>query len=412
MKNNVLIRRYLYLQPFLDVIAAIIIYKFSFLPNISLIVRGLFLGICFIYLMKSNNKIIKFYSIITSTYLFLYVLYILIFKSDYLIYEITNTIKTFYCTYSILFLIVEYNNNITVKDFRYLLTIYLSFILIPNILGIGFDSYEVTKYGSIGLFYSANDTSIILCLLLPIIVLDTIKYKKIHSIILLILIFISSLIIGTKSILLSIIIIIFTLILFLIYNLFKHKKYKTLFILFNFIIVGTIGMILIIPKTNFYKNIVIHREFLGIDSFDDIFKFETFDHFVFSERLTFLNQTYDIYKNSNTIEKFIGLGYVKGNNNYIKKIEMDFFDVFYGHGLIGFSLFYLPIIHIVKNIYIGYSKKRKSLENILIIMNIFLMLLLSIIVGHTFTSPSVSFIASLILIKYYYHVKTNKMLAN
>ena len=94
------------------------------------------------------------------------------------------------------------------------------------------------------------------------------------------------------------------------------------------------------PKTNFYKNIQVHLDYLEVDNIFEIFtESELVDHFIFSQRLTFLEKKHELYKDASVYEKIFGIGYIK-NNKQTKMIEMDYFDIYYSHGLIGFSLFF------------------------------------------------------------------------
>lgn len=402
-----LIKYFLYLQPFLDVLGAFFTHHYPDIINVSLIIRSIFLLIAFILILFSNNRKVKLYSLLIIIYMAVFIVYKYFNNNGYLLYEITSTIKTFYFIFMLLFLYVFVkDNNIKLKDFSNIILIYLCFIIIPIVFNFGYESYEITKEGSVGLFYSANDISIILCIFFPILILDFMKNKNYIAFISLVLTCVCSLIIGTKSILLAILITLFILFIYYIVILIKNKKYKILSILFIFIVISICGLILILPKTNFYKNIIIHLEFLNVKSIGDIlFNFKTLDHFIFSQRLSFLGETNKIFINSNYINKFIGLGYVQGTDLYQKRIEMDFFDIFYSHGIVGFTIYIYPILLLFKKIIINLKKDINNINNIIISISIILIIILSIIVGHTFTTPTVSFILGCLLIYIYKNVK-------
>ena len=149
--------------------------------------------------------------------------------------------------------------------------------------------------------------------------------------------------------------------------------------------------IYLFPKTNFYKNIQIHLDFLEIHSVNDLMTIENIDHFIFSSRLKFLNQTRINYQKSNLASHLFGIGYIE---NYgtdeinLKTIEMDYFDIFYRNGMIGFILFLLPLIWILcKN-------KGEKVEK----YALFLALFLAFFQGHILTAPSVSIYVIIILL--------------
>ena len=112
-------------------------------------------------------------------------------------------------------------------------------------------------------------------------------------------------------------------------------------------LVGAFSIILILPKTNFYKNIRTHLDYLGLEHVTDIFK-DPFliDHFIFSSRIEFLDTMSSIYLDSPIYQKLFGIGYIN-NNKETKLIEMDYFDIYYSHGLFGFLLFFLVTLYVL-----------------------------------------------------------------
>ena len=376
------------------------------LPNVSLIVRSSALIIMFFYILASKNRKIITYTLLVSGYLVLFLLMKFLQRPDVFAYELVNTIKTFYFLYTLIFLRIYYKDNVKSTDFFYVISLYLLFILVPNILNIGFRSYEVAKAGSVGWFYSANDISMILCMTFPFLVQDYWTERSTFKLIVLILLGMASVIIGTKSILLTILIVLFVILIYAYYSLWKKRKYAILGIITSFFIVCMLGFVFFIPTTNFYKNIIIHLEFLGVKSINDIiFNLHNLDHFVFSQRLTFLRNTNAIWLTSQPVEKILGLGYVQSVNYHTKLIEMDIFDIFYVHGLIGCILYFIPVVWTIKEVILRI--KGTELKNLLLVTNILIIFLLSLIVGHTFTTPTVAFVLAIELI-YLSHQNKNK----
>ena len=124
----------------------------------------------------------------------------------------------------------------------------------------------------------------------------------------------------------------------------------------------------------------------------DVFKEkELIDHFIFSQRLTFLDNKNKVYSNSSTYEKLFGIGYTS-NSTMTKQIEIDYFDILYNHGIIGFIIFFsiyaYVFIKVLKN-----RNKDKSYENYMLKTSIFLVILLSFFTGHIITAPAVSIFA-------------------
>ncbi len=400
---------YLLLQPFLDIAAGL--SNIIGIPNIiGITFRVIFLIFCGIYLFfftdkhKKENRI---YLVLTALYLLIFSIYTVITKDmNAIVYELQNTMNAFYfpITFVAIYQIVkEYKIKIQAKHIIILFGIYLLFVFVPTITGINLASYEISKTGSTGWFNSANSISSILSLLFPflLIYLKNNKTKPILIILGTLIILYVFATIGTKVPILSIAIITgFNILYYLIY-LFKSKKIKQIITICFIVLISLTAIIIYLPKTSFYKNIEIHMDFLEIDSPLEVFSDAyLLDHFIFSQRLTFLSETHNNYMNESFLTKIIGLGYIE---NYAtdevntKTIEMDYFDVFYRHGIIGFILFFLPLIYYFKNFK---QKIKNSYTKLNIAISIVLIFVLAFFSGHIFVAPATSIIVTMILILY------------
>jgi len=162
------------------------------------------------------------------------------------------------------------------------------------------------------------------------------------------------------------------------------------------IIIFIIGIIIVLPKTNFYKNIETHLNYLKLDSITEVFKEEELiDHFIFSQRLTFMENRRGDYQEANTYQKLFGIGYLNGKKE-AKAVEMDYFDIYYSHGLIGFIIYF--------GIY-GYffyliMKERKKIDftQYMVYVSIILSIFLSFFTGHIITAPAVSLLVTILLL--------------
>ena len=202
--------------------------------------------------------------------------------------------------------------------------------------------------------------------------------------------------IGTKTPLISLGITILFAYLWFVTKEIKKKSYKKILLSFLVLLVATTGIIIVLPKTNFYKNIKTHLDYLKVDNVVDVFQNkELIDHFIFSQRLTFLENRQLDYYQSNTYQKLFGIGYLNGTET-AKAIEMDYFDIYYSHGIIGFIIYF--------GIY-GYffyliMKKRKKVDfsMYMIYVSILLSIILSFITGHIIIAPAVSILVVIILL--------------
>ena len=76
-------------------------------------------------------------------------------------------------------------------------------------------------------------------------------------------------------------------------------------------------------------------------------------------------------------------------------IEMDYFDIFYSHGIIGFIIYFSILVYLLRK----KLKVDKSYEGYMLKTSFILILVLSFFTGHIITAPAVSIIVTIILIK-------------
>lgn len=403
---HLIIGLFIILQPILDVIAGINQHFFQVNIELNIIFRIIFLLFCILFTIFINKTKYKRISLIYLGIIFIYsicFIAITIYQKDMsvLFYELKNLVLAFYfpiLLISFLNLFEQYKINFSIKYLVYAFILYILFISIPNLTGTCFESYTQGKVGNSGWFNSANAISSIISILLPFIIIYLTKNKKISYLFLILLFLYSILSLGTKVPLLSLIIITFMNIIYLIIKLWKKNDYKKISLIVSTVVIVIIGLILIIPRTSFYKNIKIHAEFLGIESVSSIFtNIHYIDRFIFSDRLTFLSNTKKVYDKSSIIEKTFGIGYIE---NYAtdevstKMIEIDYFDILFRHGIIGFVIFFMPIIILT---YQYLRKYKNNFYNLNVLTSILLIYVLALFSGHIFNVPSVSIFVAIIL---------------
>lgn len=415
IKKNIslIVAIFILLQPILDLLTGVCLHYLNINFTIGIIVRILFLAfICFItiFIFKKKKLIIPY--LIIGIYFLFYLFGIIIYKDSGLFQEIQGLIKTFYfpLLFVSLFSIRE-EVRISKATLFTTLLLYLIFLLIPNILGIGYQTYEIAKTGSLGFFNSANEISGIISILTPImfLILTETKSNLIKMFIAFVYL-VTILMIGTKTPLLSLGITIFTSLIYFWIKSFKAKKYKNIIMSIAVIIMSTISLILIIPKTNFYKNIEIHLNYLEIDNIFEVFKDEELiDHFIFSQRLTFLRDKSLLYQESPIYQKLFGIGYLN-NGKATKLIEMDYFDIFYSHGLIGFIIFFTITIDTFRKVL--NKGKRITYETAMYYTSLVLIVFLSFFTGHIITAPSVSLLSIILILTHAKRKKKNLLFAD
>lgn len=390
---------FLYLQPVLDITTGILLH-FNYSITISSIIRLLFMSLCIIYLLFFiKHKKINIYLLTLLTYFLIFTITILINKGiPALTYEVKNLLTTYYFVILLITLLTMFKNKkFNSKNLLIIYIIYLLFVFIPNILGIGFDSYWHSKEGAVGWFVSANVVGSILSIALPILLIYINKIN-LKIIILTIVNLFVILSIGTKVPVLSFILIIGINAIYCFINLLKKKQYKKIMIITLPIIIVIAASMIIFPKTSFYKNIEIHINYLEKKDNGKISTWHLIDHFIFSQRLTFEEKTRKAYNKSNISEKIFGIGYIENystDNVRLKTIEIDYFDIFYRHGIVGFILFFTPVIYVLKGIIKQF--KEVNYKSLNLILSICLIFLLALFQGHIFVTPANSIYVALIL---------------
>lgn len=390
---------FLYLQPFLDITSGILLH-FGYNITISSVIRLIFMFLCIIYLLfYVKEKKINIFLIILLLYFGIFTMTIFIVKDIHvLVYEIKNMLSTYYFVVMLLTLLKLYKNKtFNIKNLLMLYITYLLFVFIPNILNIGFNSYWHSKEGSVGWFVSANVVGSIISIILPLLLIN-IRKLNISLIILALINIYVIFSIGTKVPVLSFIIIFTINLIYYIVTIITKKQYKKLIIIIIPFIIILLASTLIFPKTSFYKNIVIHITFLEKKGNGKIDNKTFVDHFIFSQRLTFEENTRKSYVNSSILEKIVGIGYIENYSTdsvNLKNIEIDYFDIFYRHGILGFIIFFIPVIYSLKNIIKNF--KRINFETLNIILSIILIFILALFQGHIFVTPANSIYVALLL---------------
>ena len=410
---------YILLQPFIDVATSLCIRYINSYFTIGILLRSLFLIFILIYSISISNKRWKRIIIIYCSALFIYSILFFInaffnigFNSFFT--QLKSIIKTFYFSIILISLIpISINTHMNNKYLIYCLFGYTSILSISTFLGIAFDSYaDGSGAGKNGLFYAANEIGTILCILMPFLFLNLIDSKlRIIKIINLIFLIFSSLWMGTKVPFLGLILSLIVSFIVCIINIIKRKNikeylYKISAIILLFFIVFTsikyspigknlgisINKITNITEKNSSKSNVTRTSTSTQPNIETV---------ILSSRDIYYKNTLKEYKNSSIPSKILGIGYLNNQNGIIsqrKTIEIDYFDILFSNGIIGFILFFTPLlillIYIIKLIW---KQKFLIFENNIIfyIYTIFICLIIARLAGHIFTAPAVNFYLAL-----------------
>lgn len=391
---------FLYIQPFLDILASYLIRN-NLTNYITSTIRIAFMFFMILYLLiakyENKKKIISYLGILI-TVLFMHMTTIYIYKGiSFLTFELKMTLNTYYFVFIVLsFLVIWKNKNVDKKHIKNILMLYVLLTFIPGILNISYESYSNSKIGKVGWFYSANVLGSIIIILFSALIPELKKYTKTFIFTLLIMLIYIIFTIGTKTPVLGLTIIIGINFLYYIYTLIKAKSKKLIFIPI-ILLMMTVISILVVPKTNFYKNLQTHLTYIREKHIDDSIK-GFIDHFIFSTRLQNEEETRKYYKKSHTLEKIFGIGYIESyefDETKYKVIEIDYFDILYKEGIIGFIVYFTPVIYILIKII---KNTKLNFENVNNLGTLLLIFLIALFQGHIFITPQASIFISLLLV--------------
>lgn len=416
MKNKrveQLIYIFLILQPVLDLLTSLMVRYSDFVFTIGMVARGLFLVFIVIYFLIYSKSSHKKKSIIYFAILFIYCLLYFITKSDiftfsFLKTEITYLFKYMYFPIVTVCLINIYDELDLKKEkiFKICLfnvIVYSIFILVPEITGTSFNSYLDSNKGSVGWFYAANEIGAIVVALFPYAYYMLFERMSISKIIIVFITIITAMtLLGTKTSFLGMII---TEFVYLIYFLFNSKKNRALGLKTCICII--LVSVFLIPRIPAIKNLQTaisnaneETEEVEENESDEDYNINVDTQkvfaIIFSGREKFLFRTVDIYSSSNMADKFFGIGFSNReqiNNIKIEKlIEIDPLDIFFHYGILGFIIYFGPLVYICFRV-IKLMFQSKFTFTFFKLTNIYvigIVTMISMIAGHVYGAPSVS----------------------
>lgn len=427
---------YILLQPIIDIITSLCVRNISETLSLGIIVRVLFMLFIMIYSIikvpkKSKIKLIIYYSCI-GLYGIAYL------ANSYLKYDfsmiftqVKGFIKVFYFPI-VLVSLYEINKGENFNSFeKYLnisLIIYIATIIICRIFSVGYPTYpNNNKFGSIGLFYAGNETSAILAMLAPICFWKLINEKfSIINIIICITTIFAMFEIGTKVSALSIFaLIVLTFILAGIKMFTKERKtiYKQ-FIAISLMIILSFMFIAYTPAGKNTGIGVTWKETSKSPSTSQPAPSEpTFQETqteLLSGRNNYFKSTLKKYTESSVLTKLTGTGYVsyseKKGIHESKLVEIDYFDIFFCHGILGTLIYIIPLVFIAislfKKLFSNFIVNIKNNYTIFTLYSILIGCGIALLAGHVFTAPAVSIFLAISILELFNTLKSKEDLVN
>ncbi len=437
---------YFILLPFIDLITSLFTNLTDFPVSLGMIVKGFTVIFVIVYLfMFTKSK----YKKISLSYLLLLLVFILVYfilKPDIwninlILSEIVNIFRYMYFPIMLVGLInlsydFEFDSKIIKKILFYNCITYTLLLLIPYFTGTGFSSYGSEHiYGEKGWFYAANEIGVIAILLIPSILflLDNSKRWK-SFIIFPILLSIS--IIGTKVSYFGMIIIVILTVMKFLFD--EGKKCIILSILVLIFLAIACSMS---PTVSNFNRLISNSEKIENNinednnlitekpgsngninpgniqdstTKEDNNTVRNFLNTILSGRYDFFIKNYNVYKKSGMSNILFGLGFSDRENlDYTfdrKLIEIDFLDVLIHYGLVGFIIYFLPLIYFIYKIIINF--KHIKVDTVYYILILVLGLSISCLAGHVLSAPSVSIYIILIALIIKSNIEETRMSTN
>lgn len=456
MKNKMskIINFLIFTSPILDLIISLVQYKFSKLSILGTAFRGLillfFVAFALFSKKEKDNKLSK-YILILGTYMIIFLINRMIVYPEYFKSEFVGLIKYMFFPLLLasLIIILKDENKNKINNTIYLTAIiYLLLLLVPTITNTGLLSYENSKVGSVGWFYSPNEISSIVSILSPFVIIKTIKennlYYKILYIIIACLYIFTICNIGTKTPVFALIIVTVSVLFMLGIRYFEKKHNLKKFIL-NFSITLLLLCTTIISfafgaisenmglQEDIYKDAVLkndpknNNEKTSNDDtksiydltlkdneysflYDNFYNNKTFNYnsnkyinLILSSRDIYAVEKFKNLDNYNTYDYLIGLGKNQRINNQIveNNIEIDFLDILFNFGIIGFIIYFAGVFYILikllKYLFKNFNKVVNSDENCELYLGVLIAFLISTTSGHVLGAPSVSFLLAIVI---------------
>ncbi|WP_190284707.1 O-antigen ligase family protein [Bacillus sp. S3] len=452
-KNNTfenILLLFILVQPILDLATSFAINYFNSEFTAGILIRFAMMAVGLVYLLFISDSKKKRTSII---YLILLGLFLLMgFANNILVKspmsmgeEIKFIIKSvyfviFFFIYLFVFKQLQTRSSWDSTIQRYIVyamsLIGLSMVL-AEVTDTAFNSYTYNKVGHTGWFYAGNEIGAIMSICFPIVILYAIKkttsLKTSYYWIPVLLLIYSLMAVGTKvgfgAVLISLVISLFMLI---VEFIMKRKERKFTINIKTNLIINAIVFILFILYTPFSpiaENTSIHLSLLENEQTAETpapkpskpgkhqtgpvkkpgLNNQQIENLVLSSRGEYLKQQKEYFADAPISQKILGMGYAGNYKESPKLTEMDFYDLFFSFGILGFFLYFIPFIllalMILKKIFTQF-KSYFTLENVLIASGIILGVGIAFSAGHVFTAPAVSIYLAILVASLYMKIVT------
>ncbi|KZD38821.1 O-antigen ligase family protein [Bacillus cereus] len=427
-------------QPILDLLTSFSIYVLHMSATVGIVVRFAFMLLALGYLLlhhkQQGAKKYILYLCLFGIVLAIGLVNNLMVKSPVSFGEevkfILKSVYPIVLLFGYIIALKELKNNEfafhkIITYFLYATLILSISIIVAMATGTDFPSYPNSKIGSRGWFFAGNDLSSIFAIMFPIVVLysvhKTTSFSKVYYWIPTVLAMYASIMIGTKvgygAIVITLGIALFFL--FIEYMMHRKKEGKGFTYLVNTVVAAVVlgGLFVLTPQTPIAKNMSIHLQIYeykksvqdekdrkeGKEVKEEEHKQgeltdSEMKSLIYSDRDKFLKVYKQYYKEAPLSQKLFGMGYAGNYTTKMKLVEMDFHDLFFAFGIVGFLMYVLPLLYFGIKIFIRLItnfKKLFSVKHMLLASTLVLSLGIGFMSGHVLTAPAVSIFFVVIL---------------
>ncbi|MDP7992255.1 O-antigen ligase family protein [Bacillus sp. MHSD_36] len=427
-------------QPILDLLTSFSIYVLHMSATVGIVVRFAFMLLALGYLLlhhkQQGAKKYILYLCLFGIVLAIGLVNNLMIKSPVSFGEevkfILKSVYPIVLLFGYIITLKELKNNEyafhkIITYFLYATLILSISIIVAMATGTDFPSYPNSKIGSRGWFFAGNDLSSIFAIMFPIVVLysvhKTTSFSKVYYWIPTVLAMYASIMIGTKvgygAIVITLGIALFFL--FIEYMMHRKKEGTGFTYLVNTVVAAVVlgGLFVLTPQTPIAKNMSIHLQIYeykkSVQDEKDrkegkVVKEEEHKQgeltdsemksLIYSDRDKFLKVYKQYYKEAPLSQKLFGMGYAGNYTTNMKLVEMDFYDLFFAFGIVGFLMYVLPLLYFGIKIFIRLItnfRKLFSVKHTLLASTLVLSLGIGFMSGHVLTAPAVSIFFVVIL---------------
>lgn len=361
------------------------------------------------------SKGVRYYFLLLTGFLVIHLLINQHYKPIFSVsVEVKYIVKLVYFNVALLFSLVLFSREGGIRRHKAIDVIVIAITLmgvimiVSGLTGTAFNSYSWGKEGHVGWFYAGNEIGAIMAMGFPVVVLTALQKTNWAWISVLLVIY-SLFALGTKVGFGAIVIVLLLALLMSLFGLVKNRSGWVRPIMLMALFAGAS---IYFPFSSIARNMNMHLNLVEANQSQDVEEVKSessgttgtpvvqMENLVLSGREHFLSIQKQYFRDAPITQKLFGMGYGGNYPQQPKLIEMDFYDVFYSLGILGFILYFIPLAWILVQT-VRYALRHLpesfTIGNVLIAAGAVLGLGIAFTAGHVLTAPSVSIYLGMLL---------------